>query len=284
MENASSATNAKIKQYSFDRTSPGIRWLITPTASGAYKLTCKAAEGTNMVMIVPSATSGNNGTDLIQYPYANNTVYRDEWRMAEIKALSSTPLEGQQKSNWCWAAASRMFAKHYYPGVTRTQAEMVKQIKNSYVAENVTGSMQEISKAIRYYIDDQPGKSNYIGVRFTQPSVYSESQLKEFLDDNDVVIANRFFYENINDPSTKSDMGHDVLIAGYVEINGKTYFLLKDPLPVNNGSTELISYEKLYYGANSQQGEEDNNWVWYASVLLNRDDANNTIPYHFDNN
>lgn len=81
VENSSSSTNAKIKQYSFHRTSPGIRWLITPTASGAYKFTCQAAEGTNMVITVPSSGSTANGTDLIQYPYANNAVYRDEWEI-----------------------------------------------------------------------------------------------------------------------------------------------------------------------------------------------------------
>lgn len=281
VENSSAAGYAKIKQYSFDRTSPGIRWLITPTASGAYKLVCKAAEGTNMVMVVPNGSS-TDGTNLIQYPYTNNTAYSDEWRMAEIKALSSTTLEGQQESRWCWVATARMFAKHYYPNVSYTQADAVNELVGGVI--NVPGSMRQLGTAAVYYISNINGASYRDDIVLIEPGVYSESTLKGFLDGDDVVVAFRLQYEDISDPSTEMSIGHFVLIAGYVEENGDCRFLIRDPSPEDVGSTYLISYEKLYCGANSQQDEFADDWVWYATMLINTYDIEDRIPYHFENN
>ena len=116
VEDSSSSTNAKIKQYSFHRTSPGIRWLITPTASGAYKFTCQAAEDTNMVITVPSSGSTANGTDLIQYSYSNNAVYRDEWviqRQGSASFLAIPEEDGRDRTSSFSSAGQSVSAMGY---------------------------------------------------------------------------------------------------------------------------------------------------------------------------
>ena len=148
VENSSSSIHAKIKQYSFHRTSPGIRWLITPTASGAYKFTCQAAEDTNMVMIVPSSGSTANGTDLKQYPYANNAVYRDEWVIVqEIGSASflAIPEEDGRDRTSSFANAGQSVSAMGY-------ANVMKYMDQDAVAVTATDCIEMIASSDIFYV------------------------------------------------------------------------------------------------------------------------------------
>lgn len=67
---------------------------------------------------------------------------------AAIKELA-VPIYQQENSNWCWAAAARMFGKYKYPASTRNQAQIVAYIKgNSSV--NEPADILEMVRAAEY--------------------------------------------------------------------------------------------------------------------------------------
>ena len=87
-----------------------------------------------------------------QKPYANDANYSDEWELFTGTA-NWVKLEGQEKSNWCWAATARMFAKNYHPLVTHTQSDAVMYAKNLDTPENQTGDLFDAKRAINYYAE-----------------------------------------------------------------------------------------------------------------------------------
>lgn len=77
VENSSTSGSAAIKQYSSVANQKGRQWSITVTASGAYRFTPRSS--TAMALAVPITGTFDDGTDLVQLPYTENTNYRDEW-------------------------------------------------------------------------------------------------------------------------------------------------------------------------------------------------------------
>ncbi len=60
-----------------------------------------------------------------------------------------------------------------------------------------------------------------------------------------IVCVGRSEYTNV-DGLLKASTGHIILIYGYVTIGTEIRFLVRNASPVNEGSTEIISYNKLY--------------------------------------
>ena len=85
----------------------------------------------------------------------------------------------------------------------------------------------------------------------------------------------------MNNISSRSE-GHVILIFGYVIIDTQIWLLIKNPGPINEGRTEMISYEKLCNGNDYIQNEKQDNWIWESSIVINTSYANNTIPYYFN--
>lgn len=77
VENNSIYNNAAIKQYTSGSGS-GTRWGFSVSDSGNYIITAKSAGLNNRVLSVPLDTN-NNGTNLIQYSYSDDTNSNDEW-------------------------------------------------------------------------------------------------------------------------------------------------------------------------------------------------------------
>lgn len=64
----------------------GMKWKVTTTASGAYRLTPKTGQANNRVLAVGWAMPGfenNNGIDIEQRDYVNDDNYKDEWYLTE---------------------------------------------------------------------------------------------------------------------------------------------------------------------------------------------------------
>lgn len=57
----------------------GMKWKISVTSSGAYKITPKTGEANNRVLAVGWYLASINGIDIQQRDYANDTDYYDEW-------------------------------------------------------------------------------------------------------------------------------------------------------------------------------------------------------------
>ena len=41
----------------------------------------------------------------------------------------------------------------------------------------------------------------------------------------------------------------------------------------------MIPYKKLYNGNNCVDNEEQDNWVWESSIVINTSYVNNTVPF-----
>ncbi len=81
VENSSTVGGAAIKQYASIDDQPGREWYISQTSSGAYRF--KPGTATHMALCVPLTGTYEDGTDLVQLGYTNNSDYRDEWVVVE---------------------------------------------------------------------------------------------------------------------------------------------------------------------------------------------------------
>ena len=85
------------------------------------------------------------------------------------------------------------------------------------------------------------------------------------------------------DGTLSPKIGHMTLIFGYVIIGTEIRFLVRNSAPVNEGETEMISYNKLCNGNDYIQGEEEaDNYVWDGVIVVETTYANDTIPYYYD--
>jgi len=255
-------------------------WGVNKSASGKYILTPKSNETYNSDWCISATAQSSENTDSFnveQRIYIDDSNYRDEWILFRIGYASSVAVEGQQKSKWCWAASARMFAKHSYPSITRTQTDAVIYIKGDDDDEG--GNRVEAQRAINYYISNIT--TTQINTVIKENVIYSEENLVRFLNDEHVIYISRGWYTDMNDSSSR-DGGHATLIYGYTFVNSEIRFLIRDPLPMNEGKTEMISYNKLCCGANYETDEYEDSGVWYASIVVNTSYANDTIPYYFD--
>ncbi len=272
--------NVSLTQTASDGVTHWYQWKFELTSRGTYIIRPRSAEAysTDWCMAASDGVLTPDGRNVEQRAYTNNSDYKDEWRIARIAYASLVEIEGQKTSSWCWAASARMFAKHFYPNISRTQNQAVAYVKNGEVNEG--GNREEAHRAIQYYIGNISGAS--INSVYKDYFIYSETNLKRFLDDGYVVYISRGWYDDINDPNS-SDSGHATLIYGYVVIGTEYRFLVRDPWPVNEGETYMMSYEKLCNGRNCQPDETADTGVWRGSVVYNTSYSNNTIPYHFNN-
>ena len=262
-------------------------WKITKASSGAYIFRPKSGEEYDEDWCMSSdhriGKDKKNGVVVEQYMYTNDGIRRDEWILARIENDLAVELEAQHHENWCWLAVSRMFAKHYYSNVTLTQEDAIATIKGGIGTDgnysNDKGSLEQAQQAINYYISNIAGAS--IDTLIKRRVIYSEENLIRFLNDGHVVYVGRGLYDNMNDGSTQNG-GHLILIYGYVIIDTEVYFLIKNSFPENIGKTETISYDKLCYGTNIKMYEDEDNGIWYSTIVINTSYANDTIPYYFD--
>lgn len=268
---APSSKNSAITQTEYTDRDEQL-WKIILTSEG-YKISPKS--NTAYYMAAGSSLLSGNGRNVEMR--ASQSDKKDEWILVRIGYASLVAGEGQQKSNWCWVTAARMFSKHSYSSVTYTQTDAVTYVKGS--AENVAGTRADAQQAINYYISNISGAS--ISTVVKEFAVYSEENLVRFLDDGHVVYISRGWYSDMNDSESRNG-GHATLIYGYTVIDSEIWFLVRDPWPVNEGETYMISYEKLCKGNEYRPSEEADNGVWYASIVVNTSYANETIPYYFD--
>ena len=266
-ESGSTTAGAKITQV-YSGNSYTCQWRIYTTASGAYKIVPSEVD---TFALVTSSTA--EGITLTQIPYTQDSDYKDEWIFKKIGALSTVELEGQQMSDWCWVTSARMFAKHYYPSVTYTQSQAVEAVNGSI--ENSGGNKTLAATAMNYYVSSL---STSFNTHIIDKEIYSETWLKYFLDEGDVLYISTGNYYN----SPIRNGGHATLLIGYVCVDSECYFVLQDPWPVGSGETVMYSYEELVCREAVDEYNVSYEEVWDGTVLLYTPEVCNTIPYYYD--
>ena len=149
-----------------------------------------------------------------------------------VTALA-TPLLGQNKDQWCWAAASLMAARTYVTN-TVTQADIVKKVKGSVINEG--GTVYERLAAVKYATGG--------AVEFKQVPPLTEEEMIASIDAGNPVMLCRGWY-----PDGKTRYGgHSTVVYGYTMKDGGYLFLIRDPWPVDEGMNELWPYSYIIKG------------------------------------
>lgn len=268
---APSQNNESITQTEYDSSNNAQKWIVTIVGDGSYKLS--PLSDTSSYMAVSGSWGGENGRNVEKRVDLSDG--KDEWTLLRIGAINDVELEGQEMTEWCWAASARMFAKNYYPQLSATQEECVIKIKNGLV--NDPGNILETEEAIYFYTESVVNATMELYV--TTNAVYTEDTMQEFLRNNHVILIGRGQYDNISIPVMNG--GHATLISGYMFIEEKCWFLMLDPW--DGGSYCLLPYEQIVNGRTVINGVAYDQKVWNMSIVYETYYADNTIPYFFDN-
>lgn len=184
----------------------GAYWAILPTDDGRYILMAYPVAGKsngNITRVLSATTNGTNYDAWTQAIYIDDSNYLDEWDLALIKAYRYVGYEAQEKTNWCWAACSKMFLSSYGI-VSCSQSDIVNYTTGSTADEPKDFSYMK--RAVEYF-----GSSENLSVKKHEYKVFSENVLCSILRDdpeeendvNHIVIIGRTWYPNLNDSSTR---------------------------------------------------------------------------------
>lgn len=274
VENNSSEQNAAVVQKAFNNGS-GQLWKVELLSDGAYKITPKSGESSNRVLASAYYAINVNGTAVQQRLFVDDTNYKDEWILTRPRVKVEDQGYGKP---WCWATAARMFAKNYCDSVTKSKESAVRFVKGALIDEG--GNMEEASRAIQYYLC---GKET-VNTGIHSLSVYSETTLKRFIDEGHVLYIRLSYYTKISDNMYElQEIGHAVLISGYIIDNGKCYFIICDSA---GAQIHLWSYDFLYShkGVEPRQGEtvdESQFTAWTGCINVQTSYSDMTVPYYF---
>jgi len=96
----------------------GMKWKISKTTSGAYKITPKTGEANNRVLAIGWYIASTNGIDIQQRDYVDDSDYIDEWLLhrtgTEVMLLSIISTDGSHDHISCYCDAMRSFESTNY--------------------------------------------------------------------------------------------------------------------------------------------------------------------------
>lgn len=87
VQNDATATDTPVVLRTGSLTN-GMKWKISKTTSGAYKITPKTGESNNRVLAVGFYVLNNNGIDIKQRDYIDDTNYKDEWYIENVQTFA----------------------------------------------------------------------------------------------------------------------------------------------------------------------------------------------------
>lgn len=249
------------------------------------------ADKNNVLIVEPKTSTGHficapdsdTGTKLQLETFSCSDILQIRW---SFEPRSSTPLEGQRLSNWCWATSVRMLTNHYFDVPDdRTQDQAVSAVLGYIV--NTAGSLTDTICAASYYRSGNIN-TNQLNLVSGSGKIFSENTLRRFLDDGHVVFIARGKYDENN--VRKS--GHATLIIGYttVIVNGTLQYryIIYDPYPnpkpspwsssqATTGQVLTQSYAWICNGQNALNGEKTNEYIWDQYIVVETAYSDNTI-------
>ena len=222
----------QIIQQAYDATNTQQLWKLELSSRGSYIFRTKYAINNNQNWCL--STDGICGT---AETYTDDPNQRDEWLLNVGRVASNVARITQDQTQWCWVAAAGMFARHYYPAIDSTQAEIVQELRGN--TDNEPGTMIDSNDAISLFID-QDGFPE-IATKIKEHQIYSERNVARFIEDGHVLYISLFTQRT---ETTDSPTGHIILLYGY-EITSTGYiFLVHDPWP--SSTLQSIRYEDLF--------------------------------------
>ena len=141
VENNSTAHDAAVRLYAKNTSADGQKFKITRTTGEKIQIMPKTGESGSPQRVLSPKNGALVNFNMVCQRNINSSNIAHEWYIEEPK-YEYIPLEGQQKSNWCWAASARMLSFSYYD-VTKTQTQAVVYVKGADI--NDGGTVYELS-------------------------------------------------------------------------------------------------------------------------------------------
>lgn len=256
--------------------SDNTKWKIYASSSGTIMLQPKSAAG--KVLFVPDSSTGTE----LQLTWMSSSVGGNQWWTIEFR--STTDLEGQQMSLWCWAATARMMVKHYYDVPSgRSQSSGVSSVWG-YV-RNVMGSPAAVTQITSFYYSGDK-LINEHNLETKEREIYDETTLRRFLDEGHVVHIIRGSYVN-----GVRQTGHSTVIVGYTTIYKygaiQYRYIIYDPAPttipdpwedptVTAGQIYNRSYQWICNGRNVSILDPRDSYIWEGAYVFPTAYSDNT--------
>ena len=227
-----------------DNNGPAQRWAFFSNGDRSYRLMSKVDNQAKCISVNGGYTTSPTNLHMWDYTQAQE----QGWILENGRTLN-TPEIGQEKSMWCWAASALMAAKtNTY--TTKTQSDIVREIKGSVIDEDA--DEYETLRAVQY----ASGNSNYVLLEHT----LSEAEIKQKIDAGFPIILCRGWY-----PNGPRENGHVSVLYGYRFEGTYVKYLIRDPSPVGTGYSYVRSYGQIVDG--TATGIDD--YKWEHSIFLN---------------
>ncbi len=278
VENNSTAHDAAVKLYAKNTSASGQQFKITRTSGEKIQIMPKTGESGSPKRALSPKNGALVNFNMVCQRNIDSINITHEWYIEEPK-YEYIPLEGQQKSNWCWATSARMLSFSYY-NVTRTQTQAVIHVKGADI--NDGGTVYEALEAASYY---QNGADNLVAYN---GKIYSEQNIRRFIDDGHPIYIgrSRYIYDNELEMYVWSS-GHATVIFGYIwnEKYNRYDYLVRDPWPVNDGETIIMSYQKLVnsLSLSSNSAEESDGGIWERVLVYETSYSDQVIDWALAN-
>jgi|GEM_PF-4034987 len=215
------------------------------------------------IVIVPSYTRSS----VLDGDMTTGSMYVMNWRFLPgmsnqrwtLGRSLNTPQIGQETDAWCWVASSLMLAETYVPSTTKSQTDIVMNIKHRLTNPDTGlyegGTPEEDASAVYYATDNTVSCS-------ASYSTISETTLLSYLNIGNPVLISRGVYNS----SGNRIGGHATVIYGYNMANGTYIYYIRDPWPVSGtpsstnhaGQSYTRTYAELINGASS--GVDNSRW------------------------
>lgn len=160
--------------------------------------------------------------------------------MPPPKALLPEPLHGQHQSNWCWAASGQMVTEYFGHGVSQCQ-QVNDQAGMSSCCDNPTPAACNVGGTTHI---DNYGFTRTVAA---SPVLYKSLQCELSSDKRAMIFDLRW----------DGGGGHTITLIGYDASNNEQWLWVNNPLPVDAGSSYLLSYDDYVDGPGYSYGRTE---------------------------
>jgi hypothetical protein len=174
----------------------------------------------------------------------NNLTAQNRYKPADAPYvggfLEGYNLQGQQQNQWCWAASGAMVMTYVSADNAPSQCTEATDRNGGNCCSNGSSSTC-----------NQPGWPEFSRYGYNSTTTngvpLTFEQIKDALKANSPVCFTWYW---------TSGGGHMMTVSGWHIINGKEYVYVRDPWPVNKGTTKWMTYEAYVKGSNYRHGSD----------------------------
>ena len=271
------ARNAELTSIILDLNSPysskqkSVTLQAELTPSGSSGNIVWSSSNTNVATVNSNTglvTAVGHGWATITARYSFNNALADSIVVIVPDTLMDVNLDLQEKNQWCWVTSVRMIMKYYFPEITASQEQGVRNSHREIDANtpesqiNLPGDVYEAAAAATYYSNGR--------VEEHIKAFPSESELRAILDGGNPVYLTEHWTKG------NETKGHARVIYGYYEYEpGEYVYLIHDPYQWDYGNIIIktqMSYANMLdetdEGIEGIDKQPDNQAEWEPGDII----------------